>query len=68
MVAGRCNCCGSLEHLWSECPSRDKTCDLCGRVGHLRIKCTYVDGGKGGKGAADAMDMTSANNANSMMR
>ena len=23
----------------ADCPNRDKTCDICGKTGHLKIKC-----------------------------
>lgn len=44
-----CFACGG-NHKKVDCPNLDKTCDLCGRVGHLKWKCESK--GKGfGKGA-----------------
>ena len=48
-----CNCCGSHDHEKIHCPNKTKTCDLCFKVGHLKIKCDLMKGGGkgfGGKG------------------
>jgi len=46
----QCYCCGSTQHEKWECPSKDKACDHCGRMGHLKAMCDQGDGGsKGGK-------------------
>jgi hypothetical protein len=30
---------GSTTHGKADCPSIGKVCDLCGKTGHLKIKC-----------------------------
>ena len=32
------------------CPNKSKTCDICGKVGHLAVKCRQADRGGGKKG------------------
>ena len=35
----QCHCCGSTQHAVAECPHREKTCEICGKKGHLKAKC-----------------------------
>eukprot|EP00435_Cladocopium_sp_Y103_P019856 s1573_g4.t2 len=34
----QCHCCGSTVHAVAECPNREKSCELCGKTGHLKKK------------------------------
>jgi len=46
-----CFGCGSTSHRKSECPAQSKTCDICGKMGHLKSMCNSAEGGKAsGKG------------------
>ena len=36
----KCGCCGKTNHTWDICWDKDKTCDICARVGHLPPMCT----------------------------
>jgi len=42
-VPDNCHACGSRDHKVADCPSRDKTCDVCGQTGHLRRKCRQAN-------------------------
>mmetsp|Transcript_68140 Transcript_68140/g.110562 ORF Transcript_68140/g.110562 Transcript_68140/m.110562 type:complete len:196 (+) Transcript_68140:3-590(+) len=42
-----CHACGSTAHSKRDCPNTEKMCDLCGRIGHLKIKCRLAAGGGG---------------------
>ena len=33
-----CHACGSTAHAVADCPHKDKTCSLCGKVGHLKAR------------------------------
>merc|ERR1719487_2247606 len=49
----QCHCCGSTSHVIGDCPNRDKTCSICGKVGHLKVKCRQADN-KAARSAAAA--------------
>ena len=34
----QCHACGSTAHAVADCPHKDKTCSLCGKVGHLKVR------------------------------
>ena len=41
----QCHACGSTAHAVADCPHKDKTCSICGKVGHLKVSgvlsCMY---------------------------
>ena len=37
--AAQCHCCGGIDHAVKDCPHRDAVCDLCGKTGHMAVKC-----------------------------
>eukprot|EP00927_Polykrikos_kofoidii_P015448 TRINITY_DN1685_c0_g1_i8.p1 TRINITY_DN1685_c0_g1~~TRINITY_DN1685_c0_g1_i8.p1 ORF type:complete len:152 (-),score=24.53 TRINITY_DN1685_c0_g1_i8:110-565(-) len=53
-----CNCCGSIKHEKNTCTYVEKNCSLCGKKGHMMLKCMQKDQlldqltgiGKGGAG------------------
>jgi len=45
--ADNCLCCGKTGHRKADCPMKDKQCDICGGIGHLRSTCRQ-SGGAGG--------------------
>jgi len=41
-----CFACGG-DHQKAQCPNLGKTCDICGKTGHLKAMCEQSKGGKG---------------------
>ena len=60
-VKPACVCCGSDAHEKKDCPSKDTTCDTCGKKGHVDDMC-WKKSKKTGQAAAQAPAPSPAKN------